>query len=469
MIDRQEIVERAGELSLRPEVVEKDYVLGWVLAGIAQHPEIGGSWIFKGGTCLKKVHFETYRFSEDLDFTLTDPGQLDEGFLRRVFAAIATWIYEQTGIEIPADKLRFEVYSNKRGKPSVQGRLYYRGPLTPRGSLPGIRLDLTADERVVHAPVVEEIDHPYSDAPAAGVHTRCYPYVEVFAEKIRALGDRGSPRDLYDVINLFRRDDAREQAADVGDTLRAKCAFKSLDVPSLSGLGRHRTDLAADWASMLGHQLPELPPFESFWSELPGFFAWLEQREIRPRLAAHSRAIGEVLRPRAGGFLALGLPGRPLETIRFAAANHLCVDIDYRDEAGKRSTRRIEPYSLRRTQAGGVSLHAERADGSGHRSYRVDRLLGATATTQPFTPTWQIELSPGGVASSSSARPVGARLPRRPRPGAHVAPGVVHVYQCTVCGRQFERRSANAKLNPHKNRAGLACPGRVGFLVNTRA
>ena len=29
------------------------------------------SWLFKGGTCLKKC-FETYRFSEDLDFTLTD-------------------------------------------------------------------------------------------------------------------------------------------------------------------------------------------------------------------------------------------------------------------------------------------------------------------------------------------------------------------------------------------------------------
>jgi len=30
------------------------------------------SWAFKGGTCLKKCYFETYRFSEDLDFTLTE-------------------------------------------------------------------------------------------------------------------------------------------------------------------------------------------------------------------------------------------------------------------------------------------------------------------------------------------------------------------------------------------------------------
>lgn len=33
------------------------------------HGELGESWVFKGGTCLKKCYFETYRFSEDLDFT----------------------------------------------------------------------------------------------------------------------------------------------------------------------------------------------------------------------------------------------------------------------------------------------------------------------------------------------------------------------------------------------------------------
>ena len=34
MIDRREILDIAGTLGLLPHVVEKDYVLGWVLAGI---------------------------------------------------------------------------------------------------------------------------------------------------------------------------------------------------------------------------------------------------------------------------------------------------------------------------------------------------------------------------------------------------------------------------------------------------
>lgn len=71
MINKQHILERAREWQLRPEVVEKDYVLGWLLAAVAQHEETAQQWVFKGGTCVKKCFFETYRFSEDLDFSMS--------------------------------------------------------------------------------------------------------------------------------------------------------------------------------------------------------------------------------------------------------------------------------------------------------------------------------------------------------------------------------------------------------------
>lgn len=57
-------------------MVEKDYVLGWLLWGVGSHPMLGESWVFKGGTCLKKCFVETYRFSEDLDFTVLPDGPL---------------------------------------------------------------------------------------------------------------------------------------------------------------------------------------------------------------------------------------------------------------------------------------------------------------------------------------------------------------------------------------------------------
>jgi len=56
VISREEILKAAREQGLTPNVVEKDYVLGWLLAGIAQHTLLSG-WVFKGGTCLKKVSY----------------------------------------------------------------------------------------------------------------------------------------------------------------------------------------------------------------------------------------------------------------------------------------------------------------------------------------------------------------------------------------------------------------------------
>jgi len=54
MIDVLELRERGREWSLREDVVEKDYVLGWLLWGIASEPALTNTWVFKGGTCLKK-------------------------------------------------------------------------------------------------------------------------------------------------------------------------------------------------------------------------------------------------------------------------------------------------------------------------------------------------------------------------------------------------------------------------------
>ena len=129
MIDKREILAISQQTSLTPHVVEKDYVLGWMLAGIYSHEDLAESWVFKGGTCLKKCFFETYRFSEDLDFTLTKPEHLDADFLKNAFSEIGEWIYEQTGIEIPADKQEFEIYQNPRGQINESNRGLLAPPL----------------------------------------------------------------------------------------------------------------------------------------------------------------------------------------------------------------------------------------------------------------------------------------------------------------------------------------------------
>ena len=288
MIDRRELLASAGNLGLLPNVVEKDYVLGWLLAGIFNHPALQESWVFKGGTCLKKCYFETYRFSEDLDFTLPEKSHLDLDFLVTAFREIGEWVYEQTGIELPSDKVHFEVFQNQRGHPAGQGRISYRGPIAPRSdNLPRIKLDLTADEVLVLPPIKRPVSHGYSDSPDGGMHARCYSYEEVFAEKVRALAERARPRDLYDVINLFRHDEFHPAAPVIRDALLKKCTFKGIPFPTLAALSPLRAELEADWVVMLNHQLPALPPVDAFWNELPALFAWLEEGRQPAVMAAY--------------------------------------------------------------------------------------------------------------------------------------------------------------------------------------
>jgi hypothetical protein len=50
-------------------VIEKDYAISYIMAGVASQTMLNETLIFKGGTALKKLFFGDYRFSEDLDFS----------------------------------------------------------------------------------------------------------------------------------------------------------------------------------------------------------------------------------------------------------------------------------------------------------------------------------------------------------------------------------------------------------------
>lgn len=116
MIPRRELEQLRAEWSLDLPVIEKDYVLGWLLAGIAQHPLLGRSWVFKGGTCLRKCYYETYRFSEDLDFTVVDGGLEESDKLIEIFKRVSDWLARETGVELEIDQRTFARRRNLRGQ-----------------------------------------------------------------------------------------------------------------------------------------------------------------------------------------------------------------------------------------------------------------------------------------------------------------------------------------------------------------
>ena len=201
MISRLDIEERAREWGLREEVVEKDYVLGWLLWGIGTDPSLSTSWAFKGGTCLKKCFLETYRFSEDLDFTVLPSGPFSVEEIRPLLERVLVRVGDESGIDFSRQPPQLRARPSDR---QVEGRVYYVGPRATPGPA-SVKLDITAGEVVVRPTCLRSISHSYPDALPPPATVSSYSFEELFAEKLRAMGERGRPRDLYDVVNLFRR------------------------------------------------------------------------------------------------------------------------------------------------------------------------------------------------------------------------------------------------------------------------
>jgi predicted nucleotidyltransferase component of viral defense system len=392
MIPRRELDELRSEWSLDIGVIEKDYVLGWLLAGIAQHADLAQTWIFKGGTCLRKCYYETFRFSEDLDFTVIDGGPEEPEDLQRIFTDVGEWLREESGIELILDAKAFQRRQNRRGQPTTQGRIGYRGPNETRGIPPKVKFDLTSDEVLTQRPELRQIGHHYSDQPLPVRGVASYPITELFGEKLRALAERCRPRDLYDVVHLHRHPDLLGRAAGVAAVLRDKCAHAGIEVPTLESMSntKFRQEVETEWENMLGHQLPKpLPPFVDFWATLEDVFGWLDG----------TQPIVELPRAQSGGLdpdwtapkaITSWRRGFPMELLRYAGANRLKVDIDYRAENGRLGPRRVEPYALRRTGDGNLVLFVVN-DRQLLRSYRLDRIAGIRPTTETFTPRFRVE------------------------------------------------------------------------------
>lgn len=160
----------------------------------------------------------------------------------------------------------------------------------------------------------------------------------------------------------------------------------------------------------------------------------------------------------------------PLESVRFAAANRLCINLRYQD-----SWRLIEPYSLRRSLDGNLLLCAVKHETGESKTYRVDRIQGVEASRTSFNPRYQIELTPAGPLAvppiQHSAASSRQSIRQRPKVSvgrtAKALTGPTYVFKCPSCGKQFRRKTYNATLPSHKNKNGLQCFGGFGSLVKT--
>jgi predicted nucleotidyltransferase component of viral defense system len=389
VIRKQDILDRAAEWQLRADVVEKDYVLGWLLAGLAEM-SFGKLWVFKGGTCIKKCYFETYRFSEDLDFSLLPDTAYTQEALTQQLRELTSRVGELSGLEFSPDLIDVKTRRNQQGQPTFEGRVAYRGPLVFPGS-PKIRFDFTQHEAVIDAVADRTVLHPYPDEFPSGITVRAYSFNELLAEKTRALLERSRPRDLYDIVHLIENAPSNLDLAAVRALFRRKCESKTIAVPSSVALvaGVSSDDeLRSEWGNMLGHQLPALPDLDGMLGRLPGLLAWLDF-PAQPRPEAR---LGRV--PIPAGNTRIVAPGiqywgssSPLEAVRFAGSNRLLVEFDYH---GKH--RLVEPYSVRRAQTGNVLLYGWELAAGHIKAFKIAEMRNVRSTGASFLPRYRVEV-----------------------------------------------------------------------------
>ena len=126
-------------------------------------------------------------------------------------------------------------------------------------------------------------------------------------------------------------------------------------------------------------------------------------------------------------------------------------------------SRRFNAIQIHSSDPERILLHLIQAQDQEHRTFRLDRILGARITNRTFTPRYAVELTPTGplVAPEAASRVSSSwAVPAR---RARTASGPVNVFRCSVCNKRFEHKNYDATLRAHKNQGGGNCYGRHGI------
>ena len=181
---RLRLEEARKRLGIPWDVLERDYLLSWMLVGVSHVETLRDTLVFKGGTALKKCYFGDYRFSEDLDFSTTGnppTGPAMESAVREACENAARLLDEYAPVE-----LRCERYAEKDAHPGGQEAFIIRGRLPwQKEPLTRIIIETAMDEKLLKPPVRRRIIHEYGEPIDADVLV--YALEEIVAEKLRAI------------------------------------------------------------------------------------------------------------------------------------------------------------------------------------------------------------------------------------------------------------------------------------------
>ena len=194
----------ANETGFAPRLIEKDYFCSVILAALA---ESDVRLIFKGGTCLAKVHSGFFRLSEDLDFSIPTALDMTRGARRRAVAPVKE-IVDTLPDRIPGLEL-LDRLEGHNASTQYNAALGYRSLLAP--GLETIQIEIGLREPTLTPPENAHVNTLLRHWLQGGALLETFPvhclsYVETMAEKLRAALSRKEVaiRDFFDIDHAVR-------------------------------------------------------------------------------------------------------------------------------------------------------------------------------------------------------------------------------------------------------------------------
>ena len=256
MITKGEINKIARQHRIGDAQIEKDYVITWLLWGIAQNDTLRNGLTFKGGTVLKKAYFADYRFSEDMDFTLLNEELTNEQIMA-AFNEMFESVQDETGMTL---RMNTEKEKGSKDTNSFKFFIDYVAPLQGAFGSRDLKVDITRKEILEFDLVDRKIFSEYSDLDKK-FQVKCYSLSEVLIEKMAAVMGRTIPRDVYDLWYLLEVDamDLENHTHEFG-----RKAVNKGHKPEmfLEKFKEKENTYSRDWQNSLNPQIQDLPDFK---------------------------------------------------------------------------------------------------------------------------------------------------------------------------------------------------------------
>lgn len=222
------------ETGFAPRLIEKDYFSSVILEALA---EADVPLVFKGGTCLAKVHSGFFRLSEDLDFAIPTAPDVRRAARGRAIAPVKGVI-----AALPTRVPGLESLTSLEGhnaSTQYNATLGYRSLLAPRTETIAIEIGLREPALIPPEPAQVHtvlLQWARGGALIEPFPVRCLTYAEAMAEKLRAALSRPEVaiRDFFDIDHAVRVTGLDVTGGEFVRLLRAKLAVPGTGAVNVS-------------------------------------------------------------------------------------------------------------------------------------------------------------------------------------------------------------------------------------------